>query len=200
MTLPASTAGHRIARRQVLRAGLGCLALAAMSRPAAALSVDTEPLMVQMEADGLYVTTAAVFALPRSLEDVLLRGIPLYFETVATVREPRWYWFDTEVAQARREVRLAYQMLLQRYRVSVGGLQQNYDGLDEALGVVQRTRHLKVVDAKELTVGREYILDARFKLDLSQLPRPFQLNVSSQADWNIEAQFSPVRFTWNPPA
>lgn len=198
MTPPARTADHSAARRQALRAGLGCLALAALPRQAVALSVDTEPLMLDMAADGLYVTTAAVFALPRSLEDVLLHGIPLYFETVATVREPRWYWFDAEVARAHREVRLAYQTLLQRYRVSVGALQQNYDSLDEALGIVQRTRHFKVADASQMVVGREYVLDVRFKLDLSQLPRPFQLNVSSQADWNIEAQFLPAHFTWKP--
>ena len=97
-----------------------------------------------------------------------------------------------------REVRLAYQPLLQRYRVSVGGLQQNYDSLDEALGVVQRTRHLRVAEAAQLVAGQTYQLDARFRLDLSQLPRPFQLNVSSQSDWKIEAVLPPQPFVWTP--
>lgn len=154
--------------------------------------------MLTMSPEGLFVTTAAVFALPRSLEDVLTRGIPLYFETVATVVRPRWYWFDDEVAQARREVRLAYQPLLQRYRVSVGGLQQNYDNLDEALGVVQRTRHLRIAEAAQLVPGQRYQLDARFRLDLSQLPRPFQINISSQSDWKIEATFPSQAFVWTP--
>lgn len=195
---PDIVARAGLTRRGLLRLGLGCAALGALPAVALAVQVDAAPLMIEMNSEGLFVSTAAVFALPRSLEEVLLHGVPLYFQTVATVREPRWYWFDIEVAQARREVRLAYQTLLQRYRVSVGSLQQNYETLDEALGVVQRTRHFKVADASELQPGKQYVLDARFRLDLTQLPRPFQINVSSQADWNIEAQFQPVRFTWNP--
>ena len=185
-------------RRKLLRTGLALAVGAGATQHAQATSVDTEPLMLTMSPEGLFVTTAAVFALPRSLEDVLNRGIALYFETVATVVRPRWYWFNDEVAQARREVRLAYQPLLQRYRVSVGGLQQNYDSLDEALGVVQRTRHLRVAEAAQLVAGQTYQLDARFRLDLSQLPRPFQLNVSSQSDWKIEAVFPPQPFVWTP--
>jgi len=185
-------------RRKLLRASLALAVGAGATQHAQATSVDTEPLMLTMSPDGLFVTTAAVFALPRSLEDVLDRGIALYFETVATVVRPRWYWFNDEVAQAKREVRLAYQPLLQRYRVSVGGLQQNYDNLDEALGVVQRTRHLRVAEPTQLVAGQTYQLDARFRLDLSQLPRPFQLNVSSQSDWKIEATFPPQTFVWAP--
>ncbi|WP_298293805.1 DUF4390 domain-containing protein [Thiomonas sp.] len=185
-------------RRRLLRAGLALAAGAGLWRLAGAVTVDTEPLMLTMSPDGLFVTTAAVFALPRSLEEVLHRGIALYFETVATVVRPRWYWFNEDVAQAKREVRLAYQPLLQRYRVSVGGLQQNYESLDEALGVVQRTRNLRVAEASQLVPGRTYELDARFRLDLSQLPRPFQLNVSSQSDWKIEATFAPQTFVWTP--
>ncbi|CAZ90053.1 conserved exported hypothetical protein [Thiomonas arsenitoxydans] len=185
-------------RRKLLRNGLALAAGVSLISRARATTVDTEPLMLTMSPEGLFVTTAAVFALPRSLEDVLHRGIALYFETVVTVVRPRWYWFNEDIAQARREVRLAYQPLLQRYRVSVGGLQQNYDSLDEALGVVQRTRHLRVAEPSQLTAGQTYQLDARFKLDLSQLPRPFQLNVSSQSDWKIEATFPPQPFVWTP--
>lgn len=185
-------------RRALLRACLALTVGACLPLPARATTVDTEPLMLTMSPEGLFVTTAAVFALPRSLEDVLHRGIALYFETVATVVRPRWYWFNEDVAQARRDVRLAYQPLLQRYRVSVGGLQQNYDSLDEALGVVQRTRHLRVAEAAQLVAGQSYQLEASFRLDLSQLPRPFQLNVSSQSDWKIEARFQPQAFVWTP--
>ncbi|MGC9184262.1 MAG: DUF4390 domain-containing protein [Thiomonas sp.] len=185
-------------RRKLLRAGLALAVGVSAVQRAHATTVDTEPLMLTMSPEGLFVTTAAVFALPRSLEDVLNRGIALYFETVATVVRPRWYWFNDEVAQTRREVRLAYQPLLQRYRVSVGGLQQNYDNLDEALGVVQRTRHLRVAEAAQLVPGQSYQLDARFRLDLSQLPRPFQINISSQSDWKIEATFPPQAFVWTP--
>ena len=195
---PASPPAPDVQRRLLLRAGLVWAATGGVVRRAEATTVDTEPLMLEMSPEGLFITTAAVFALPRSLEDVLQHGIALYFETMATVVRPRWYWFDEQVAQARREVRLAYQPLLQRYRVSVGSLQQNYDSLDEALGVVQRTRHFRVADPAQLVPGQGYQVDAQFRLDLSQLPRPFQINVSSQADWKIDARFPPQRFVWTP--
>ncbi len=199
MTADASARTPDSARRLLLRAGVVWIAGGLVQRAAAAATtVDTEPLMIEMEPDGLYVTMAAVFALPRSLEDVLKHGIPLYFETVATVVQPRWYWFDNRIARARREVRLSYQPLLQRYRVSVGALQQNYDSLDEALGVVQRIRHFHVADASQLVAGQSYVIDAEFRLDLSQLPRPFQITLPSQTDWHIDARFAPQRFVWTP--
>lgn len=195
--MSAAPATPDSARRLLLRAGVAWFAGGLVQR-AAATTVDAEPLMIEMGPDGLFITTAAVFALPRSLEDALRHGIALYFETVATVVRPRWYWFDAEIARARREVRLSYQPLLQRYRVSVGSLQQNYDSLDEALGVVQRTRHFRVAEAAQLVAGQTYVINAEFRLDLSQLPRPFQINLPSQSDWDIDARFAPQRFVWTP--
>jgi hypothetical protein len=51
---------------------------------------------------------------------------------------------------------------------------------------VQRISHWKIADAATSTRAR-YNVDFRFRLDVSQLPRPFQIGAVGQADWNISA-------------
>jgi len=179
-----------------LALGAGLLSYARGSRAAA---LDAQPLTIEQDADGLYVSASVVFALPRALEDVLHRGIPLYFLTRLSVVHARWWWFDEKAGSAQVLTRLAYQPLLEKYRVSTGALQKNYSSLDEALNQVQHVLHLKVADAKELLAGREYIVHGSFELDLSQLPRPFQINVSSQSEWQLQADFPTAYFVWKQP-
>ncbi|NVO04573.1 MAG: DUF4390 domain-containing protein, partial [Rhodoferax sp.] len=45
----------------------------------------------------------------------------------------------------------------------------------------------KVADTSELDAGAKYKLDFRFRLDLGQLPRPFQIGAIGQSDWDISA-------------
>ncbi|MDE2255603.1 MAG: DUF4390 domain-containing protein [Betaproteobacteria bacterium] len=164
-----------------------------------AATVDAQPLSVEQDSDGLYASATVVFALPRALEDALHRGIPLYFLTQVSVVRGRWWWFDQKVASAQMLTRLVYQPLLETYRVSTGALQKNYSTLEEALNHVQHVLHLKVAEAKDLHAGQAYQVQGSFELDLSQLPRPFQINVGSQADWQLQADFPPTSFVWNPP-
>ncbi|MDE1952590.1 MAG: DUF4390 domain-containing protein [Betaproteobacteria bacterium] len=187
-----------IRRRGLIALGVA-LTEVLWAAPARAATVDAQPLTLDQEADGLYVSATLVFALPRALEDALHRGIPLYFLTRIEVVRGRWWWFDEKIGSVQVLTRLAYQPLLEKYRVSTGALQKNYNSLDEALSQVQHALHLKVVDAKDLVVGQSYSVYASFELDLSQLPRPFQINVSSQADWQLQADFPRANFTWKPP-
>ncbi len=185
-------------RRRVLAcAGAGAAAtLLPALAPARAATVDAQPPNVELEADGVYANATVVFALPVTLEDALHRGIPLYFLTSMSVSQSRWWWFNASVGQGQQLTRLGYEPLLGKYRVSTGGLRTSYHTLDDALNQVQHVAHLKVADAKDLKPGQTYQLGGHFELDLSQLPRPFQLNVGSQSDWQLQADFPQVSFTW----
>ena len=46
----------------------------------------------------------------------------------------------------------------------------------------------RIADAAVLQPGDRYNIAYRFYLDLSQLPRPFQIGLDAQSDWKIEAQ------------
>jgi hypothetical protein len=185
-------------RRRVLAcAGVGvAVALLPAALPARAATVDAQPPSVELDPDGVYANATVVFALPVTLEDALHRGIPLYFLTRMTVSQSRWWWFNADLGEGQQLTRLGFEPLLGKYRVSTGGLRTSYHTLDDALNQVQHIAHLKVAEAKDLKQGQTYQLGGRFELDLSQLPRPFQLNVGSQSDWQLQADFPQVSFTW----
>ena len=134
------------------------------------------------------------------MEDALLKGIAIFFVVEADLYRDRWYWTDLRVASAARTLRLAYQPLTGRWRVNIvsgliasssglrATLNQNYETMAEALSAIQRLTHWKIAEATELELDASYTLDLSFRLDLSQLPRPFQIGVAGQRDWTISAQ------------
>ena len=44
--------------------------------------------------EGLFLDINVEFDLPRSVQDALNKGIPLYFATEFTVEQERWYWVN----------------------------------------------------------------------------------------------------------
>lgn len=167
----------------------------AQAAPALAAPIQLSQLRTERNDDGVFITAAVNFELPAVVEDALLKGIPLFFLIEADVYRERWYWTDRRVAGASRTVRLAFQPLTRRWRVNIGtgtgasGLRatfnQNYDTLDEALAAVQRVARWKVAEAGEMKAGVDHRLEFVFRLDLSQLPRPFQIGMVGQRDWTI---------------
>lgn len=181
-----------IGRRDVLRlaggmlvAGLGGFGL---PLPAEAALLVLREVRAQYGEDGVQLSFVADFTLPRVVEEALLKGVPLYFVAEAALYQSRWYWRDRRVAQAARQWRLAYQPLTRRYRVAFGSLVQNYASLPEALAAMQRTVHWRIADAQELRSAAGHYLELNYRLDISQLPRPFQIGVGGQAEWQLSAQ------------
>lgn len=171
-----------------------------LAQAADVLDAQLSQLSTERTDEGLFVTAAVNFSLPPVVEDALLKGIPLFFLIEAEVYRPRWYWTDARVGSVSRTVRLAFQPLTRRWRVNIGAgsggasngprttFNQNYDSLDEALAAVQRVARWKVAEAGDIKAGLEHRLAFRFKLDLSQLPRPFQIGMVGQRDWIIEIE------------
>ena len=124
----------------------------------------------------------------------------MFFVAEADTYLIRWYWVDKRVTIATRTIRLAYQPLMRRWRVNIvngvinnsdglrATLNQNYDTLPEALSAVQRLSRWRIADNTEIEADAAHRLEFRFSLDLSQLPRPFQIGVAGQKDWTISAQ------------
>ena len=157
-------------------------------------------LNVERAEDGIYLSANVRFDLPNPVEDALVKGIAMFFVVEADIYQSRWYWTDRRVASAARTIRLAYQPLTRVWRVNIvngvvqgaGGLRatlnQNYDSLTDALSAVQRLSRWRVADNADLEPDASYKLDFSYSLDLSQLPRPFQIGVVGQKDWTISAQ------------
>jgi hypothetical protein len=171
------------------------------SAPSVAFSQTTSTEVVQMNLqradDGLYLSTQVRFELQSAVEDALLKGIPLVFVVEADMYRDRWYWYDKRVTSASRHWRLAFQPLTKRWRVSLavgngqgaGGvtLNQNFDQLGDAVAYLQRNMRWKIADAADIEPDARHSVEFRFRLDLSQLARPFQIGTAGQSEWNINA-------------
>jgi hypothetical protein len=185
---------------------LGCLLwlCSLWTLPAAAQQHGASVTQLRLEPgdDGVYLTAAVQFELPTLVEDVLLKGIAVHFVAEAELYRERWYWTDRKVAQVSRYMRLAYQPLTRRWRLNVApvpisgnagfgvSLNQNFDTLDEALDAVKRIGRLRLGDLAEIGDETSHPVVFRFRLDTSQLPRPFQIGVVGLSEWDITAERS----------
>jgi Domain of unknown function (DUF4390) len=161
-------------------------------------SAEVSNIQVDRNPEGVFLTVAVRFELPLPVEEALLKGVPMFFVAEADIYRARWYWYDKKVVSAERHIRLAYQPLTRRWRINVASgaittgslglaLNQNFDTLPEAMSAIKRISRWKIAEAGEIDAEAKHGVDFRFRLDLSQLPRPFQIGVLGQADWNIFA-------------
>lgn len=136
--------------------------------------------------------------LGRRLEEVVSHGVALYFVAEFELTKARWYWMDEHVAGRKQTWRLAYNALTRQYRLSSGPLHQSFGSLEEALRVLSRLRNWAVADKAQLNQGESYNAALRLKLDLTQLPKPFQVSAIGSKDWNITAEVK--RWSFVPPS
>jgi hypothetical protein len=66
-------------------------------------------------------------------------------------------------------------------------LNQTFDTLSQALIAIKRVSRWKIAEAADLDAGAKYKIELHFELDLSQLPRPFQIGAIGKADWDVAA-------------
>lgn len=142
-------------------------------------------------ADGGWQLRATFdFELTGPLEEAVNKGIPLYFVTEFVAQRPRWYWFDDRAISATQTFRLAYLPLTRQYRVSTGGgLQQRFSRLDDALAVIRNIRSWPVGERGALRPGETYQTAVRMRLDVTQLPKPFQVAAFNSRDWNLASEW-----------
>lgn len=191
--LHAAAGGRPALARSAVRAWAAALLLIACLLTALTPAhADTPPLLrsfeLSQDEDGLTLAYALDFELSRQVEEALQKGVPLYFIARAEVFRGRWYWRDKRIGGGERSWRLAWQPLTRRYRLSQGSLSQNYERLDDALAAIQRTARWKIADASALEADTRQYVEFSFKLDTSQLPRPLQIGIGGQADWNLAVE------------
>jgi hypothetical protein len=163
----------------------------------------TEISAFRLERDGeaILLTANVKFELSAVVQDALFKGVPMVFVAEADVFRDRWYWTNKRVLSAERHMRLAYQPLTRRWRLNVASglitqaglalaLNQNFDSLSDALAALQRLSRWKIGDISDQDLEQRHYVEFRFRLDMSQLPRPFQIGTLGQTDWNIAASSS----------
>ncbi len=147
--------------------------------------------------EGYKLSLALSFDLTRGLEDAVTRGIPLYFTTEVQLTRPRWYWFDEKAVTASQTIRISYNVLTHQYHAAISGrLQQSFSTLDDALSLIRRPNRWLVAERGTLKVGEIYNVAVRMGLDVTRLPKPFQVHAMNSSDWRFSSDWK--QFTFRP--
>ena len=149
---------------------------------------------LQSTEEGYILSSNFSLDLTHPLEDALMRGIPLYFKLQLEVSRPRWYWFDEKTTVRRMQTRLSYHALTRQYRLSTGLLQQNFNSLSEALAVLRRVRNWPVLERGANLPEGNYQAAVRLRLDLSLLPKPFQVSALTTPELHLDSDWK--RFSY----
>lgn len=192
---PYPRAARRAAWAGLWLALLLCVQLL-FAQGAHAQTMELRDARIEYHDGGFELDASFDFDLTPPLEDALHKGIPLYFAVDFQLSRPRWYWFDEKPVSTSRSVRLTFHPLTRQYRVSTGGLQLPFTRLKGALDFIRQVRGWRVFDRDDVKLGVPYQAEVRMRLDLSQLPKPFQINAVNTRDWNLSSDWR--RFTYTP--
>lgn len=168
------------------------MGLAAQARA----GVEIDQLRVERQEQGLLLNAHLKLDLGPTVEEALVKGVAVHFVAEAELMRDRWYWYDRKVGQVGRYYRLAYQPLTRLWRlqvasepIAVGGngtsITQSFDTLASALDAIRLQAGWKLADAADVEADAKQYVVYRFRLDISQLPRPFQIAAGNQSGWNL---------------
>jgi hypothetical protein len=173
-----------------LRLLVSLLLALALGWSAAARAGNIEISHISLEAneDGYALDADFQIELNPRLEDAIEKGVALYFEVEFELTRKRWYWFDVSVNR-QLMLRLSYHALTRQYRVSSGALFQSFSTLTDALRVLSRVRSWQVLESGQANVGADYQAALRMRLDVTQLPKPFQVSALTSREWNLASDW-----------
>lgn len=146
--------------------------------------------------DGYTLNADLKVGLTPVLEDALNKGVPLYFVLEFEVVRSRWYWFNEKIVGRQQQIRLSYNTLTRQYRVGSGALYQNFSSLPGALNFLNNVRRRAELEPGVLKIDAVYAAALRMRLDITQLPKPFQVNALASRDWNLTSDW--YRWTVTP--
>lgn len=136
--------------------------------------------------DGSYQFSADFdISLNFVVDQALTRGVSLYFISEFALTRPRWYWLDEVIAENEQTTRLSYNKLTRQYRITRGSLFQNFSSLGDALRIIGHQSSGPMMLPK---MG-DYIVATRMRLDITQLPKPLQVNALATQDWNFDSNW-----------
>ena len=136
---------------------------------------------------GYEISMDSEILLNETLEQALEKGIVLYFVTKFSLFDARWYRLNDEVARSKFVVGLRYYALTRQYHLSHPVFSQNYYSLKEALQALGRIRDLPVTVKSELKPDADYVASVRVWLDLTRMPKPFQVETIGSSQWDLSS-------------
>jgi hypothetical protein len=167
--------------------------LAAVSARADVIVVKSAELRAEEEA--YYLNAEFEFSLNSTLDEALQKGVPLYFLLEFEISRPRWYWLDEKVVSSTTQYRVSYNALTRQYRIASGLLGLTFESLDEVERFLSRVTAREVARRDQLAKGTRYEAALRLRLDVNQLPKPFQMSALASREWTLASEWYRWSFT-----
>jgi hypothetical protein len=192
--VPAALAAADRGIRVVLAVVL--LVFAMLAAPTArADTIVVKSAELRAEEDGYYLNAEFTFSINSTLDEALQKGVPLYFLLEFELSRPRWYWLDEKVISMTTQYRVSYNALTRQYRIASGLLGQNFESLDEVERFLSRVTSREVARRDQLVKGTRYEAALRLRLDVNQLPKPFQMSALASREWTLQSEWHTWSFT-----
>ena len=166
------------------------------ARPLAADEIPVTSASLRVEDGEVRLTAEFNVSLTPALEQALDKGVPLYFTIEFELLRMRPFWFPDKVAQWSITYRVSYSALTRQWRVASGPLGQTFESLDEVERFIGRVVSRPVAPASDLVKDATYEGAVRMKLDVNQLPKPFQVNALASREWQLASDWH--RFAFSP--
>ncbi len=179
----------------VVCAAFSCALLCAFSVEARAEGAAVTSAKIEATDEGYQVNADFDLQLPAVMQEAVRRGVPLYFIVEFELTQGRWYWLDQKVVSESRDRRVSFAPLTEQYRITVSGISQNVENFEDVKRVLSRIRSWTVAEKGRLKPGEKYQAAIRFRLDTSQLPKPFQISVLNAKEWSLSSDWHRWTFT-----
>lgn len=183
-SMPACT------RRRFLRASLMVLAALCVlgTTGAQAEGIALAHLDVTQKGEFFQLSGHFDIQLSDTMEKALHRGVQLSFVQAVESERERSYWLAEGLTEQERTIRLSYNALLRQYYVTLAGVSTSHETLQEALRAVGDLRDWSVLNIKQMKKKSLYTFFVRMYLDISQLPKPLQVNaLASTTRWQLDS-------------
>ena len=141
---------------------------------------------IQATPQGHVLDTLIDITLNSTLESALAKGIHLHFLLQLELSRPRNWWFDEDIAEPVRKLRIYYHLLLRRYIVETGYTTRTATTLNEALALLGQVEGWHMADRGVLKAGQRYDARLRLRLDTAQLPKPLSIGAVTSDKWELE--------------
>ncbi|MGA7178043.1 MAG: DUF4390 domain-containing protein [Thiobacillaceae bacterium] len=173
--------------------GLALILLASIPTSSFAEGIEVKSAELRLVNDAYELNADISVNLQNNVEDALKKGLILHFQTEFELSQPRsWWlswWFDKTIVETSRTSILSYHLLLRRYYLETNYQLKTYDTLGEALAALGHIEGWQVAEKKQLDPRETYMAELRLRLDLSQLPKPIQINALAGGKWQAEGKW-----------
>lgn len=164
--------------------------------PAHAGGVDAENAIAYFPGSRIEIRARFEISLSQEVEDTLHNGVSLPFVVEFELTRPRWRAWLGASASDSLSYRLSYQALTRKYRVEYSNQSRDFETLEEALQAMGNITHWQILSQSTLASdSTAFAGRIRFRLDISRLPKTYQLSAIGQEDWDLSSAWTPLTIT-----